>query len=88
MDRGRGFCSKHGRAVRVDPIKPTVKAPGSKLLELKLLDLNMTSRFQVCFQFQPCAATARQPARPRGSEVQHRGVHQERGEPQPVLRAR
>ena len=25
----------HGRAVQVDPIKPTLKAPGTKLLKLK-----------------------------------------------------
>jgi hypothetical protein len=29
----------HGRAVQFDPIKPTLKAPGSKRLKLKLEEL-------------------------------------------------
>jgi hypothetical protein len=40
MDRGRGFCSKHGnllglgRAVQLDPMQSRLKAPGTKRLTL------------------------------------------------------
>jgi hypothetical protein len=30
-----GVCQRHGRAVQVDPIKPTFKAPGIELLKLE-----------------------------------------------------
>ena len=43
-----------GKAVQVDPIKPTLKAPG-----IKLLNRNMTNRFQILLSNSTCAATAR-----------------------------
>ena len=38
---------RYGRAVRVDPIKPTLKVPGSKRLKLE-----QETNFKCCFQFQ------------------------------------
>jgi len=41
----------HGRAVQVDPIKPTLKAPGTKRLKLKYDKL--LSNFAFKFQLAP-----------------------------------
>jgi hypothetical protein len=36
IDSSRGeFVTDHGKAVQLDPIKPTLKAPGIKRLKLK-----------------------------------------------------
>ena len=45
------FRAERGRAVQVDPIRPTLKAPGTRLLIL--------NRFQVLLSNSTCAATAR-----------------------------
>jgi hypothetical protein len=54
--RAGGWCvavagDAHGGAVQVGPIKPTVKAPGTKRLKLKY-DKLLSMLLQVCFQFQ------------------------------------
>ena len=41
----------HGRAVQVDPIKPTLKAPGLKRFKLKY-DKSLSILLQFCFQIQ------------------------------------
>ena len=41
----------HGRAVQLDPMKPTVKAPGTKRLRLKY-DRLLSILPQICFQIQ------------------------------------
>ena len=41
----------HGRALQVDPIKPTVKAPGTKRLKLEYEEL--PSNFALKFNFAP-----------------------------------
>jgi len=43
----------HGKAVQVDPIKPTLKAPGTKRLKLKYV----LNGFQVLLSISTCAAT-------------------------------
>jgi hypothetical protein len=40
-----------GRAVQVDPIKPTLSAPGSKCLKLSY-DISLSFLLHFCFQFQ------------------------------------
>jgi hypothetical protein len=42
----------HGRAVQVDPIKHTFKAPGPKNLKLEYDHLLSTFAFNFCFQIQ------------------------------------
>jgi len=42
---------RRGRAVQVGPLKPTLKAPGTKLLKLKL-DKLLSILTQFCFQIQ------------------------------------
>jgi len=44
-------CGEHGRAVQVDPIKPMLKAPGTKRLKPKN-DQPLSILLQFCFQFQ------------------------------------
>ena len=52
--QGHFLCGHaHGRAVQVDPIKPNLKPPGTKLLKLKCDVLLSTSAFKF-----NCAATA------------------------------
>jgi len=41
----------HGMAVQVDPIKPTLQAPGTERLKLKC-DILLSILLQFCFQFQ------------------------------------
>ena len=46
-----GFRAARGRAVQVEPIKPTLKSPGTKLLKLQSDGLN-SSAFKFSFQTQ------------------------------------
>jgi hypothetical protein len=45
-----GACETYGRAVQVDPIKPTLKAPGTKRLKLK--DDRLLSSFAFKFELR------------------------------------
>jgi len=49
----------HGRTVQVDPIKPTLKAPGSKRLKLKYDNLHSSFAFK--FNLRRCTTAAPSP---------------------------
>jgi hypothetical protein len=51
---GRAAERGHGKAAQVDPIKPTVKAPETKPLNLKYNPM-LSIFLQFCFQFERAA---------------------------------
>jgi len=71
----------HGRAVQVDPVKPTVKAPGIKLLKLKYGKL--LSNLAVTFNFHHYTA-----GRSAASPPTPRAPRRHRGDPPPRCRCR
>ena len=64
-----GGVLRHGSAVQVDPIKPTLKPPGTKRLKLKY-DKLLSMLLDFCFQIQ-LAALHHGRSAPRGGLPRH-----------------
>jgi hypothetical protein len=74
--RGRAEDQVHGKATQVDPIKPTLKAPGTKGLILRC-NKPLSKLLQFCFQIQHAplhhGAGHRAEAVGHGAEVARQG---------------